>query len=121
MVAISLPVIVAYSLVLSGALVWTNKFGRGALANALVTLAPCVAIGLIHLLASRSAPASFPFFSAWALSVLVPSIGVFAVSVLPVARARPWSLMLLGPVSFLVGMIVSVTLFNILFGSGRSQ
>jgi hypothetical protein len=46
MTAISLPPIVAYSLVVSGALVWINKTGGGFLANAVGTLAICVGDGL---------------------------------------------------------------------------
>ncbi len=121
MVAISLPLLVAYALVVSGALVWVNKIGGGALAGAVVTLAVCVAIGLVQLWASRSTPVSPPFFRLWGLCVLAPSTAVFVVSVLPFVRARPGSLLLLGPISFLIGMMFAMTLFNIQSGSGRSH
>jgi hypothetical protein len=120
MVSISLPLSVAYSLIISGALAWLNKTDRGLSAGALVTLAICVAIGLLQLWASRSAPVVPPFFSLWLLSVLAPGAAVFAVSVLPFVLARPWSLLLLGPLSFLIGMIVAMTFFNIQAGPNRT-
>ena len=121
MIAISLPLIAAYSLVVSGALVWLRKSGVAAIPSAVITLAICLAIGAVQVLAARSAPLSKLVFSVWGLSVLAPSAVVFAVSRLNLVRARPWSLLLLGPVSFVVGMVVAMTVYNILFVSGRQQ
>jgi len=114
MIAISLPFIVAYSLLVSGVLAGLNKTGIAAVASAAVTLAICLATGAVLWLETRNVPAAARVFSLWSVSVLVPSAVVFGVSRLDFARARPWSLMLVGPLSFVVGMVVAMTAAGIL-------
>jgi hypothetical protein len=121
MVAISLWVVLACALMVSSALVWLNKRSASALASAAETLAVCLAIAAFQFMGFRSGPLSTRFFNVWSLWVLAPSAVVFGVSRLPLVRARPWLLMLAGPVSFIVGLTVAMTAYNILLASGRPQ
>jgi hypothetical protein len=120
-VSISLWLVLACALIVSSALVWLNKHDASALASAAGTLAVCLAITAFQFMAFKSGPLSTRLFSLWSLWVLAPSAVVFAVSRLHFVRVRPWSLMLVGPVSFIIGLTLAMTVYNILFASGRSQ
>jgi hypothetical protein len=121
MVGISLPVVLAYSLVVSGALVWLNRTGAGAIASSGVTLVICLAIGVVQVVTTRSGSLPMSGFTFWILWVLAPNAAVLAVSALPFVRSRPWSLLLLGPLSYVVGMAVAMTTYNLLFASGSQH
>jgi hypothetical protein len=72
--------------------------------------------GNINLAAVRR---SIRAFNLWVLCVLVPSAVVFAASRLNVLRTKPWWLMLVGPIVYVVGLLVVMTMYNILFASAR--
>jgi hypothetical protein len=121
MIAISLWFVLACALIVSSTLVWLNRHGASVRASAAVTLAVCLGIAAFQFMEVRSGPLPTRFFSLWTLWVLAPSAVVFAVSRLPFARVRPWTLMLVGPVAFIVGLTVTMTVWNTLFASGRPQ
>jgi NADH:ubiquinone oxidoreductase subunit K len=56
----------------------------------------------------------------WLLFVSVPSAVLFAVSRLGVLESRPWLLLFLGPVLFVMAAVVATVMYNILFASSQS-
>jgi hypothetical protein len=94
----------------------------GVLGTAGGTLSVCLAVAVIRFLASPSELLSRQAVQHWVLFACVPSAVVFAVSRLGVLQARPWRLLIVGPLSFVVAATaVMVTYNNTLFASGRSR
>jgi hypothetical protein len=121
MVSVSVWFVLACALMVSSALAWLNRRSASALASAAATLAVSLGFAAFQFMAYRSAPLPPRLFTLWILWVLAPSAAVFAVSRLLAFRARPWLLMLAGPVSFLVGLIVAMTVYGVFVGSGRPK
>lgn len=120
MIAISLWFVLACAFIVSSALAWLNRQDASAVASAAGTLAVCLLIAAYQFRDFNSGPLLTGRFTLWSLWVLAPSSVVFAVSRLHFVRVRPWSLMLVGPVSFVIGLTVAMTVYNILFASNRS-
>jgi hypothetical protein len=121
MISISLPFLIGYSLAVSAALIWLNLRGEGMLGAAGGTLVVCIAIAVIQSLAFGSVPQTRQAVQYWGLFVLLPSAVVFAVSRAGILRTHPWSLLLLGPLTFVVAVTTVMVTYNILFASARSQ
>lgn len=121
MTSVSLPLLVVYSLFISGVLIWLNRRGVGTVGAAAGTLAVCVAIAVIQFFAFGPATLSRQAVQQWLLFVLVPGAVVFAASRLSVLQNRPGWLLLLGPISFLIAVVVVITAHNILFASTPSR
>jgi len=118
-VAVRLPVELAYSLLVSAFLVWSNTRGLRSLGAAGGTLGICLLIAVSQALAAGSFPPRQIEF--WVLFVCVPSVAVFLVSRLSGLQARPWRLVLLGPLSFTMALVAAMVTYNILFASSRSR
>ena len=121
MSSISLPFLMGYSLAVSTALIWLNMRGTGIVGAAGGTLLVCIAIAVIQSVAFGSVPLTRQAVQYWGLFVLLPSAVVFAVSRVGLLQARPWSLLFLGPLTFVVAVTAVMVTYNILFASARSQ
>jgi len=121
MMSVSLPYLIGYSLVVSAAIILLHMRGAGILAAAAGTLLVCIAIVIIHFVVFGSAPLTRQAVQYWGLFVLLPSAVVFAVSCVAILQARPWSLLLVGPVTFVFAATAVMIAYNILFASGRSH
>jgi len=121
MIGVSLPFLIGYSLAVSAVLIWLNMRGSGVLAAAGGTMAACVAIAVIQSVAFGSMPVTRPAVQYWGLFVFLPSAVVFVVSRVGILQARPWALLFLGPLTFVVAVTAVMVTYNILFASGRSQ
>jgi hypothetical protein len=79
-IAISLPLVVLQSLVVSAALVWLNRRGVEAVGAAVGTIAVCVGGLMVQLLFLGQATLTRQAVMYWLLFVIVPSTAVFAAS-----------------------------------------
>ena len=105
----------------TSALIWLNIRGAGILEAAGGTLVVCVAIAVIQSVAVRSVSFARQAVQYWGLFVFLPSVVVFGVSRVGVLQARPWGLLLLGPLAFVVAAAAVMVAHNMLFASSRSQ
>ena len=121
MTSVSLPFLMGYSLAVTAALVWLNRRGAGILGAAGGTLMLCIALGLVQSVAFWSSPLAKQAIQSWALFVVLPSAFVFAVSRLGIVQARPWGFLFLGPLTFVVAVILVTVVYNVLFASSRSH
>jgi hypothetical protein len=116
-IGLSLPLLVVYPLFISAVLIWLNRRGVGAVGAAAGTLAVCVAVSLIQFFALGPATLSRQAVQLWLLFVCVPSAVVFGVSRFGVLQARPGWLLCLGPISFVMAVVVVMVTYNILLAS----
>jgi hypothetical protein len=121
MIGISLPLLIGYSLAVSAALIWVNLRGAGILAAAGGTLVVSLVVAVIQSVALGSLPLTRQAVQYWGLFVLLPSAVVFAVSRAGFLVARPWALVFVGPITFIVVVTAVMVTYNVLFVSGRSQ
>lgn len=121
MISISLPYLIGYSLAVSAANIWLNLRHAGILGAAGGTLVVCIAIAVIQSVAFGSVQLTKDAVRGWVLFVLLPSAVVVVVSRAGFLQARPWALLFLGPLTFLVAVTAVMITYNILFASGRSQ
>lgn len=121
MISISLPFLIGCSLAVSAVLIWLNMRGAGILGAAGGTLVVCIAIAVIQSVAFGSVPLTRQAVQYWGLFVFLPSAVVFAVARVAILQARPWSLLFVGPLTFVVAVTAVMVTYNILFASGRSQ
>src|SRR5688500_11244269 len=105
MVAVSVWFVLLCALMVSLALVWLNQRGASAVAGAAAIFAIGLGIGAFQFMEFRSASLLARLPGVWGVSVLLPSAAVCAGSRLHAFRARPWLLMLAGPLVFLAAMI----------------
>jgi hypothetical protein len=115
--AISLPLLIAYSLILSIVLMWLNRRGLGAGRAMVGTIAACIAIALIQWFAIGPATLSRRMLSHWLVFVCVPAVVVFAASRLSLLQTRPAWLVFLGPLLFLATVVVVAIGYNVVFAS----
>lgn len=120
MTSLSLPLLLIYSSLISGILVWLNRRGVGAAAAAAATLLTCVAVAVIQFSAFGLVPSKQQAVQLWLLFVLVPGAVVFGASRLSLFQHRPWWLVLGGPVSFVFAVVVVAMAYNVLFGSSHA-
>ena len=112
MVAVSAPMLIGYSLVLSAVL--ASLHGRGAAASGAGALTICALGLMLALWPSPRTIVSSPGFRLWALVVVVSTAAVWAVSRLALFSSRPWLLMILGPLSFVLVLLLTMITYNII-------
>jgi hypothetical protein len=109
---VSLWLVIACGLLLTGLAFALNVRGVRLATSALVMLTVCVVIGAVQALGLRNVTLA-QSVGMWLGFVALPAIAVLGVSRLPFVRTRTWALVLVGPVSYLFSMMVALTLFNI--------
>jgi hypothetical protein len=110
-VGISGPILIGYALVLSAVLAWLHP--RGAAASAAAALAVCALLLILHLWPAPGATVRNRGFQLWALLVLVPTGVVWVVSCLRQFSTTPWLLMIFGPMSFAIALLMAMISYNI--------
>jgi len=119
-VSLSLPHLLLYALLISGVLVWLNGRVVGTVASAGVLLAVCIVVAVVEALALGPATPTRQAIRLWLLFVCLPAAAVLAVSRLGFLNTRPWLLLLLGPISFVIALVVVTILHNLLIASPHS-
>lgn len=121
LVLVSLPLLIGYSLALSGVLAWMAARGGGiAGASAATALLGAFMLALEFVAYSLVGPAT-QAVRTWTLSVLLPSALLLAVSRFAFLQARPLVLMLVGPLAFLFGLVVAIIVYNVMFATGTTR
>ena len=111
MMAISLQFLLTNALVLSFVLAALNHLRARATVTATVTIV-CVVVSALYSFGGASSLSTRQAIVLALGVLLVPSLAVFAVSRINWLLVRPWWLLGLGPVSYLVASIVSMIAHN---------
>jgi hypothetical protein len=109
--AISAPILIAYALVLSAVLAWLQR--RGAAASGAGALVLCTFAIILQISTTPRTLVGSRGLQLAALLVLVPSAALWAVSRLSLFSSRPWLLMILGPPSFVLALVIATIPYNI--------
>jgi hypothetical protein len=88
---------------------------------AAAALAVCIAMVAVQAVVSGSMPLTRHTLQYVLLFLVVPSAVVLATSRMGLLQARPWSLLLAGPVAFLCAVTATMVTYNILFASAPNQ
>jgi len=118
--AVSLPLLVLDALLISAVLMWWNIRGVSAVASAGAVLAACVVVAVVQVFALGAAIPTRQAIQHWVLFVFLPAAAVLAVCRFGFLNTRPWLLLLLGPISSVMALVVVVTVHNILLASRHS-
>jgi hypothetical protein len=121
MLAVSVVHVVVYSLVVSGVLIWLKIRGVGPVGAAAGTIVACVAVGIIQFFVSGQTVVSRQAVQFWLCFVLLPGAVVFGMSRLGWLRNSPWWLLLLGPLSFVLGVVLGMVTYNVLFALRQAR
>ncbi len=119
MASVSLAHLVAGSLVVSTVLLWVNMHDVGIRGAAAAAAIACIAIIAIQSIVAGAVPLSKPVWRAWALFLLAPTAVVILASRIGFLQAKPWMLLLVGPLAFLLAATALMIAYNILFASGH--
>jgi hypothetical protein len=111
---VSGPILIGYSLVLSAVLAWLHP--RGAVASGAGALTVCALLLVFHIWPAPRSTVSNRGFQLWALLVIIPTAIVWAISCLGLLSTNPWLLMIVGPFSFAVALLMTMMSYNI-FGN----
>lgn len=117
MLAISVVHIVVYSLVVSGVLIWLNMRGAGPIGAAAGTIVACITVGIILFLLYGQAVVTRYAVQLWLFFSWLPSVLVFGMSRLAWLRNSPWWLLLLGPLSYVFGVVLAMMSCNAFYTS----
>jgi len=112
MLAISAIPLLVGSLLVSAILILLNKLKVGIVGSAAATIALCLILGLVefrNLSIGAVIHKAIPF---WFIFLCMPSAAVFGISRLGLLRHRAWLLLLAGPISFFITIVVVVTIFQ---------
>jgi hypothetical protein len=115
-IVVSIWLVLACGLLLSLLAFVLNARGVRVGTSAFVLLAFCFVFGAFQSFSLRTVSIS-QSVGMWLGFVFLPSVGVFAVSRIPTLRVKPWLLLLVGPLSYLVTMIVAMTVVNVIASS----
>jgi hypothetical protein len=113
MVAIMLPPLLLDSILISAVLIVLNRRGVGVAASGGATIATSLVLMMVQWIAYGAAGSVRQILRSWLLWVLVPSAAVFALSRLGLFVGRPWLLLFLGPISFVVALVVVMIALNL--------
>ena len=120
MIAVSLPMLLLFAVLVSAIVMWLNARGVGVVASAGVILVTCTVVAVLQ----RFTPGSIRFtpqgIRIWVVFVLLPAVSVLAISRLGLPKTKPWLLLLFGPTAFIVTLVIVMTVHNMLFASHRS-
>jgi hypothetical protein len=111
-VGVSGPKLIGYALVLSAVLAWLHP--RGAAASAAGALTACALLLIFDIWPAPRKTVSNRGFQLWALLVIIPTAVVWAVSSLGLLSTNPWLLMILGPMSFAIALLMTMISYNII-------
>ena len=119
MIAVSAPLLLAYSLVLSVVLWLSRSFGWSVPATLVMSLSlSSLPLAGLLLITGRSSPEFFgrdhwTVLRLWLTLVLVPTMAVWLISRLSAFASRPWMLLIVAPLCFAVTSLVLIVLHNV--------
>lgn len=119
MTAVSLQFVVGYAVLVSAVVMWLNRRSPSAASTAGVLLALCIVIAVVHLLPRGLAMPARQAIQIWLVFVLLPTAAVWGLSRADFLVNRPWVLLLVGPIAFMMALIVFGTAFNAVFAARR--
>ena len=117
MVSVSLLHEVIYAFMVSAVLIWLQIRGVGIGGRIVTTLVACIAILAIQLFTSGHLVVSRLAIQVWLLFVLLPCMAVYAVSRMAWVPHHPLWLLLVGPLAFIVAVLLVMVAYNIAFAS----
>jgi hypothetical protein len=98
---------------ISAVLIVLNRRGVGVTVSGGATIAISLVLVMVQWLPFGAGGSVRQFLQSWLFLVLVPSAAVFALSRFRVFIDRPWLLLLLGPISFVVALVSVVIALNL--------
>lgn len=118
--SISLPFLLAYALLVSAILSALNKRGASTGLAAAAAAGTCL-LPVLEVCVTTSGPvvAARQQLLFWLLFICLPTGVVVAVSRVGMMRNRPWGLLVVGPLSFLLSLVLITMGWNILFAPDR--
>jgi lysylphosphatidylglycerol synthetase-like protein (DUF2156 family) len=119
MISVSLPFVVAYAVLVSTIVMWLNHRSTSAARTAAVLLALCLVIAFVQLLSRGLAMSAGQTIQMWLMFVLLPTAAVWGLSRADFLVKRPWLLLLVGPIAFVLALIVFTTALNVVFAAPR--
>ena len=121
MIAVSLQFVVGYALLASAIVMWLNRRGTSAVTSGGVLLALCIVIAVAHLFPRGLTISTRQAIQLWLVFVLLPSAAVWAVSRAEFLSIRPSLLLFVGPITFIVALVVFATASSVLFATRDLQ
>ena len=121
MIAVSLQFVLGYALLASVVVMWLNRRGTGAAASGGVLLAVCILIAIAHLIPRGLTMPTRQAIQLWLVFVVLPSAAVWGASRAQFLMSRPSLLLLVGPITFVVALVVFATASNSLFNARHLQ
>ena len=121
MIAVSLPFVLGYALLASVVVMWLNRRGASAVTSGGVLLAVCIVIAVAHVFPRGLAMSTRQAIQLWLVFVLLPSAAVWGVSRAQFLMIRPAWLLFVGPMTFIVALVVFATASNSLFTARHLQ
>jgi hypothetical protein len=114
LIAVSFWFVLACGLVLSILVFALNARGVSAATSGWILLTFCLITGAVQGIGlSRVSIAQS--VGMWLGFIFLPSVAVFGISRLAFLRTKPWLLLIIGPISYLFAMIVTLTVANAIF------
>lgn len=113
MVSVSLEVLLSYAFAVSAVFMALNYRGKGAVVSAGIFLVLCVLTGAEKAIARDNLIPTHRVMEIWLVSELLPTAAVWWLSRAEFAKSRPWWLLIVGPLVFLVAVVVSSTVFAV--------
>ena len=117
MVGINTVPLLAHSLLVSAILIILNRRRVGAAGSAAATIALCLFFALVESRNFSTAAAIRQVVQYWLIFLCVPSAVVFGLSRSGLLRRRAWLLLLAGPISFVLTVVVVISVLNMVFPS----
>ncbi len=105
------------SLAISAILIILNKLHVGVAGSAASIIALCVVLAFVEFRISGAGSTVRQAFQGWLIFLCVPSAVVFALSRSGILRHHAWLLVLAGPISFVLTVVVVVSVLNTYFPS----
>jgi hypothetical protein len=119
-IGLSLQYLIVNAFVVSGVLFLVSRRSSALSSATAASLFVCLVL-IVGPLVLRPFVISRQIVLIWVLSIVLPAVVVLGVSRLDLVQTGPWWLLLLGPLSFLMTVLIGIVVFNVLFESGRSR
>jgi hypothetical protein len=117
MMAINVIPLLWGSLAISAMLIILSKLHVGLAGSAAAIIALCVILAFVEFRISGAGFSVRQAFQGWLIFLCVPSAVVFALSRAGILRHHAWLLVLAGPISFFLTVVVVVSVLNAYFPS----
>ncbi|MGA2260545.1 MAG: hypothetical protein ABSH28_03810 [Acidobacteriota bacterium] len=117
MLSINLVPLLGGSLLVSATLIIVSKRRVGVAGSAAAIIALCLVLAFVEFRDLSTGAAVRQAVQYWLIFLCVPSAVVFALSRSGLLRRRAWLLLLAGPISFVLTIVVVVSVLHMFFPS----